>query len=313
MNTSLKHLYVFAMMLVGCVSGNSWAMAAAPDPFGGKHVLVIGIDGCRSDALQAAKAPNLKGLASSGTVCWKAYAGGIQGTKTEQPLVSGPSWSSILAGVWVDKHQNPDNKFENSNLKKVVDGKITGYPHFFTRIKEKHPDCILASIVNWKPINAKILSDADLEDSGSDAEVAAKGAALLLGDRNPSVIFLHFDEVDGAGHHNTYGPQSPAYMQAIETVDAQIGTVLEAMHKRPNFVKEDWLVLVVADHGGLGTKHGKQTPEERTVFIIANGGGFPQKVVSTEYGIVAIPPTVMRHLGIAVDPAWGWESPAFGE
>jgi predicted AlkP superfamily pyrophosphatase or phosphodiesterase len=294
------------------IIASSLSAAETPDPFNGKHVLIIGIDGCRSDALQAAKAPNLKSLAENGTVSYNVYAGGKLGTKTQQPTISGASWSSIVTGVWVDKHQNPDNKFANSNLKKVVDGKIAGYPHFFTRIKEKQPNCYLASIVNWKPINEQILSDADFQDSGNDAEVAQKCSDLLSGDPNPSVVFLQFDEIDGAGHSNTYGPQSPKYMEAIEKLDSQIGTVLDAMRKRPNFAKEDWLVLVTADHGGFAKGHGKQTPEERTVFIIANGRGYPHKVIDGDWGIVAIPPTVFQHLGITVDPAWGLESPAFG-
>ena len=309
----LRAALVVTAACCGAFGLSSARAAGTADPFGGKHVLVIGIDGCRSDALQAAKAPNMKSLAQNGTACYCAFAGGKLGTKTEQETCSGPGWGSILTGVWVDKHQLPNNKFANPNLKKIVDGKIVGYPHFFTRIKEKYPSSYLASIVNWKPINEKILTDADYQDSGKDAEVAQKCADLLLGSANPSVVFLQFDEIDGTGHSKTYGPQSPEYMEAIEKLDSHVGTVLNAMRKRPSFAKEDWLVLVTADHGGFEKGHGKQTPEERTVFIIASGGGYSQKVVDGEWGIVAIPPTVFRHLGIAVDPAWGWESPAFGK
>ncbi len=288
---------------------------AAPrstDPFGGKHVLVIGIDGCRSDALQAAKAPNLKALAESGTVCWRGFAGGALGTKTQQVTISGPGWSSILTGVWANKHHVVDNKFTAPNLKKIVDGKIVGYPPFFTRIRERCPECYLASIVNWNPINEHIVCDVDHEDHGDDAAVAKKCAELLLGGKNPSVVFLQFDEVDGAGHSKTYGPASPGYMESIETVDRHVGTVLDAMRKRPNFAREDWLVLVVADHGGIEKKHGGQAPEERAVCMIASGGGYPHQVLEPEWGIVAIAPTVLRHLGISVDPAWGLESAPFG-
>lgn len=282
--------------------------AESADPLGGKHVLVIGIDGARSDALAAAKAPNIKALAENGTVCWCAYAGGVLGAKTEQPTVSGPGWGSILTGVWADKHGMRDNKFAAPNLKKIVDGKVAGFPHFFTRIKEKYPNCFLASIVNWEPINGQIVSDADLQDHGNDAAVAQKCAALLLGDQNPSVIFLQFDELDGAGHANGYGPAIPGYMEAVEKIDAHVGTVLVALRQRPHFAQEDWLVLVVADHGGIKKGHGGQTPEERTVCLIASGGAYPRQVVKAEWGIVAIPPTVFCHLGIPVDPAWGWES-----
>ncbi len=302
-----------ASFVVLAAMGHSFVRAAdAAAPFSDKHVLVIGIDGCRSDALQAAKATNIKSLIQNGSVCYCAYSGGKLGTKTQQLTISGPGWASILTGVWLNKHRIPDNDFKNPNLKRIVDGKNVGYPHFFTRIKEKYPNCRLASIVNWGPINSIILSDADYQDGGSDTVVAQKCAKLLLGDRNPAVVFLQFDELDGAGHSKTYGPQSPEYMKMLETVDTHIGTVLAAMRKRPNFANEDWLVLLTADHGGINKGHGGQTPEERTVFIVASGGGYPHEVVRGEWGIVAIPPTVLRHLGIPVDPAWGWESAAFG-
>jgi hypothetical protein len=305
-----------AAMIIGGLAGNSAMQASGADtadPFGGKHVLIIGIDGCRSDAMQAAKKPNLQGLIDHGTVCWQAHSGGTIGTKTAQRLCSAPGWASILTAVWVDKHGVPHNHFKEftPNFKKIVDGKNVGYPSFFARIKEKHPTAYLASIVHWKPINQQIVSDVDLEADGDDAEVAKKCAELLLGDRNPSVIFLQFDDVDHVGGAKGFDPKNPEYMETIELTDRHIGTVLDAMRKRPNFAKEDWLVLVTADHGGLGTNHGNQTPEERTVFLIASGGAYPHKVIDAEWPIVAIPPTVLKHLGIPVDPAWGWESPAF--
>jgi predicted AlkP superfamily pyrophosphatase or phosphodiesterase len=310
----MKNARVFRLCLICFVlycHANVFAAEAAY-PFGNKHVLVIGIDGCRSDALQAAKIPNLRGLIENGTVCYDVFAGGKIGAKTQQTTVSFPGWASILTGVWVDKHNIPDNDFKTPNLKNIVDGKNVGYPHFFTRIKEKHPNCYLASIVNWKPINDSIVTDADHIDNGSDGAVAQKCAALLLGKENPAVIFLQFDNVDHGGHSEVYGPASPGYMKTIEIVDAQIGGVLDALHKRPNYDKEDWLILVTADHGGLDKKHGGQTPEERTVFIIASGGGYPAKVLKKPCGITVIPPTVFRHLGIPVDPKWGWEDGPFG-
>lgn len=307
-----RRTFILAMILLAASSTWNSTAWASDAPFGNKHVLVIGIDGARSDSVQAAKVPNLRKLIAEGTVCWRAFSGGHIGTPTEQRLVSGPSWASILTGVWVDKHHVLKNYFEDANLKEYVDGKKVGYPPFFTRIKEKCPDAYQASIVNWNRINEHLVFDVDLKDKGNDLEVAQKCAALLAGDKNPTAIFLQFDEVDGAGHRHSYGPDSPGYMAAIEKVDGEIGIVIDAMRKRPNFDNEDWLVLVTADHGGLGTKHGNQTPEERTVFIIATGGKYPQgKLIEDEWGIVALVPTVFEHLGIEIDPAWGLESPPF--
>lgn len=280
----------------------------AAEPARHKHVLVIGIDGCRTDALRAANTPNIDRLIDGGTVWYNAYAGGERHTKTEHTTISGPGWASILTGVWADKHGVCDNKFQNTHLKQPAEGKTIAYPTIFARIHEKHPEWYLASIVNWAPINQQIVqSDADCLDNGNDEQVAQKCVALLHSERDPALVFLQFDAVDGAGHKTGYGPTSPCYLKSIETVDRQVGDVLAALKKRAHYDAEDWLVLVTADHGGLGTKHGGQSPEERTVFIVANGGGYPRKVVDSPLGILAIADMTLRHLGIPIDDDWDLE------
>src|SRR2546421_548022 len=56
-----------------------------------RHVLLIGIDGTRPDALLAAKPPNLSALIAEGTFSDKAQAGDITN--------SGPGWATVLTGT----------------------------------------------------------------------------------------------------------------------------------------------------------------------------------------------------------------------
>ena len=44
-----------------------------------------------------------------------AYAGGQIGQVTQQPTVSGPGWSTILTGVWANRHNVTDNNFTSPN------------------------------------------------------------------------------------------------------------------------------------------------------------------------------------------------------
>jgi arylsulfatase A-like enzyme len=105
----------------------------------------------------------------------------------------------------------------------------------------------------------------------------------------------------------------PEYVQALETVDAQIGDVLDAVRARPSYDQEDWLVVVTTDHGGTDRAHGGQSDVERTISIIVSGGGARSgHTISPGPGHTAVPPTVMSHLGLEVDAAWGWESEPFG-
>jgi len=267
------------------------------------RVLLIGIDGVRVDALKVADTPNIDALVSNGAYTWDAYSGGELGTPTQQLTVSGPSWSSILTGVWVNKHRVWNNSFENPNY--------DDYPHVFKRIREKRPKAYLSSIVSWDNLNELIPTGADYEAIGTDEEVAEK-AVEHLATANPDVLFVYFGDVDHAGHEWEFSPSVPEYTAAISEADGYVGAVLNAVKRRSTYGNENWLTIVLTDHGGIGRGHGGQQPEVRTVFIIVSGKSAKRGEISPGPGIVAVPPTIMQHLGIDVEPQWGWEAEAFG-
>ena len=43
------------------------------------------------------------------------------------------------------------------------------------------------------------------------------------------------------------------------------------------FQSEDWLIVIITDHGGIETWHGGQTLEERSTWIVCN------KTIGEEY------------------------------
>lgn len=282
-----------------------------------KHVLVIGLDGVRADALREASTPNIDALIAEGAVSYDAFAGGELGASTEQPTWSGPGWSSILTGVWIDKHGVDFNLFEGSRFDE--------YPHFFRRIREQQADAYLSSFVTWGPINEYIVAPGDADEEFSpEAESSAEGDAMVtdavvahLAIQTPDVIFVQLDNPDAQGHPHGFSPMAPEYVQSLEIVDTQIGRVLDAVRARPTYGHEDWLVVVTSDHGGLESggllAHGGQSAKERTISFIASGGATRRgATISPGPGHTAVPPTVLRHLGMAIDASWGWESEPFG-
>jgi predicted AlkP superfamily pyrophosphatase or phosphodiesterase len=269
-----------------------------------KKVLIIGIDGCRTDALKAARAPNLHTLIRDGTFAEKTRV--LAERPTGADTVSGPGWASILTGVWADKHGVRDNRFEGANFQQ--------FPHFFARLKQARPTAFTASYVTWEPIQRRMVTAAD--DSlavpqgnephrDSDARGVRKTIALLK-TGNPDVVFLHLDHVDGAGHAKGFSPQVREYLQAIEQVDVWIGQILEAMRQRKTYAQEDWLTVVCTDHGGKGTGHGRghKVPEIREVFLIVSGPSAAQAQVETPTYLVDVAATALTHLGVALDPSW---------
>ncbi len=287
--------------------------------FGNRRAVVFGIDGCRADALKLAvengTVPNIGGLIKDGAVTWNAFAGGVAGTPTQQSTLSGPGWSSVLTGVWRDKHGVSDNGFAGQDF--------AAYPHFFRRLREVEAGAELVSLVSWPEIHDQIVNGSGGAaicgcQSFANGSYDQRDAALigetvnLVSGANPDVIFCYQGNVDIAGHTFGFGPAVPEYMASIAAADQRIGQVLGAIRARPLFQEEAWLFIVTSDHGGNGTGHGGQSDDERVIPIVLSGGEIPKGVITREaIGQVAVPATVCRHLGLGIPAVWGWESDGF--
>ncbi|MFD7494208.1 alkaline phosphatase family protein [Streptomyces sp. NPDC059832] len=283
----------------------SKAPAATPYaglPSGTKQAktLVIGIDGATFDSFSRADIPHIEQLMAKGlTARSNLYADPMA------PTVSGAGWSSIATGVWPDKHNVKDNNFTAPNYGR--------YPDYATRLETADPATSTLVVGTWSPIPQIVFgAKTDLRIAGGNDEGTTAEAADYLAHGNPDSTFVHLDEVDGAGHST--GSASDAYLKALNTADAQVGRLLDAVTSRPTYAKEDWLVVITADHGHTPTGgHGGNTPLERGTFVIAQGKGIRPGSVRDDVKITDIAPTVLRHEGVATDPAWNLDGTSLAE
>ena len=254
-----------------------------------KKVLIIGIDGCRPDALLAAHTPNLDALWKNGAYRFEA--------KSDEISSSGPCWTAMLTGVWHVKHKVLSNDYRKPDLEH--------YPHFFHRIQIEEPELACYSVANWGPIH-NILQEGDAVLAASetnDVNVTLKVVALLE-QEEVDLMFVQLDEVDGAGHRHDYTVNSGKYLKAIERSDSQVGKMVHALQQRADYEEEDWLILVSTDHGGSDFSHGKNIPAHTTVFYIASGESVVQGEIDKEVGIVDVAVTALKHVGIAAQESW---------
>jgi hypothetical protein len=233
----------------------------------GQRILIIGIDGCRADVAELASTPFLDELKANGLYSPDALNDDI--------TVSGPGWSAILCGVWSDKHLVTGNNFANNNYAQ--------YPTFFQRIETFDSSMNTVSVCHWSPINNSIvMDDADITTNVSSDLSVSTEAIAHFDNYDPHAIFLHFDDVDHAGHAYGYAADVPEYAASIEIVDSLIGTVKKALELRPNFAEENWITIVTSDHGGKNFGHGGNSLEEENVMFIVSGNAIAQEVVSKD-------------------------------
>lgn len=279
----MKHISWYAGCLILCISiltvsaclKNSFPVVGPPDDVKGdstttppekesvqRKVLIIGIDGCRGDALEVADVPHIHSLLPHAIYSFDAL--------TDPPTWSGPGWSSMLTGVWSNKHGVKDNSFSGNHL--------GAYPSIFKYIKRINPKEKIVSICSWAPINEYLMNNADIRINTNEDDKATKDSAIShLENDDPDIMFLHFDDVDHAGHQFGFDTTVSEYMQAISKVDAYIGEVLQALNKRPEISKEDWLIIISTDHGGNINGHGGNTYAEKNIFTIFYNKHFPSK------------------------------------
>lgn len=293
--------------------GFETASFAAEPP--GRKVLLIGIDGCRPDAIEKAQTPNLDRLAAAGVM--SANTSILGPRETGSDTVSGPGWSSIYTGVWADKHGVKDNEFVGKNYER--------YPHFFSLLRQARPEAETASFAAWGPIHEHILSGATVaggeaeEGKGPEAWTAADvqvaaAATTYLREGSPVAVCVYLGQVDETGHAKGFHPTVPEYVAALERADGHVGELLRAIEGRPTAKDEEWLVIVTTDHGGRGTGHGDghEVEEIRRVFLIASGPGVKDPGPGRQTYLVDAVPTALAWLGVPIDPKWELDGTAFG-
>nr|WP_308117074.1 alkaline phosphatase family protein [Streptomyces guryensis] len=286
----------------------------------GRHrkVLVVGMDGLRYDRLtrSPANAPVLHGLMAAGAVGTSLLPyGGADGRAEHGPSAgmaytdSGPGWSSILTGVWPDRHGVRGNDFVGADYAR--------YPDFLTRAAAARPGLRTAAAVSWPQlvrrgtlgpaIGRRRRYNGEFRGYRTADRRVARAALRWLTRHDPDVVFVYFGATDEAGHDS--GPLSPAYDRALLAQDAHLGQLLEAIEARrsdPARADEHWTVLVTTDHGHLDTGgHGGDSPAERQVFVILAESGRPAGTILDSPRLIDIAPTVLDRLGIPLDPAWG--------
>ena len=279
-----------------------------------KRVLMIGIDGAGGQYVPSANTPNLDALAAAGGARYDYFnEGGLVPDPPEGYGASGVNWSTIVTGAAALNHGVTDNSFSGSDF--------VNHPHFFQHVKQHDPTLSTLSLANWTPINTFITPDqyADVEigyDIGSLnlQDTAVKNDAvsfLTTGFRaaplptdtmiDPDVMFLHFDQVDGAGHAFSWG--SPQHTAAIEVVDGLIGEIMAAINSRPGVISgdEDWLVLVSADHGAsfgsFGHVASQGEPNWEVPFIVS-GPSVDDGIALQKGTLRDLSSTALWHLGI---------------
>lgn len=263
-----------------------------------KRVLVIGIDGLVPDAVGTAYSPNMNRLFEDG-------AGILLHGYTEDLTFSGPSWSTILHGVHRDRHGVTTNQYDGHDF--------SDWPGILERIKQDDPNRMTAAFVTW-PLLRNNFRTPDERVTGVDRlvyrsrqeggdEQVTRELVRLLREGDPSAIFYYQNDIDGAGHGYGFYMDRFEYRDQVRETDARIGRVLDALEARPGVTngEEEWLVILVTDHGGVGTGHSGNLLRQRTIPMIVRYEGLAEAGQQIHARNVDVGRTVLSFMGIGAE------------
>ena len=256
------------------------------------HVVVIGLDGAGS-FIKDANTPVFDRVFQNGAVTYDALS--------SRPSISAECWGSMLTGVGPEIHG-----LTNDIVSKREYPQDSAFPSLFRRIRDVFPKAELGSYCDWNPITAGMI-ERDIQlatDTARDTQLTPIICDYIK-KKKPTFLFVQFDSIDHAGHHNGYG--TAAFMKRINEVDALVGDIYSAVNDAE--IQDETLFIVIADHGGTNDDtgrghHGGWSDEEKYVTFAVAG----KTVVNGEIEAANI-----RDLAAIVLYALGIDAPKFDE
>eukprot|EP01118_Nematostelium_gracile_P013116 TRINITY_DN4911_c0_g2_i1.p1 TRINITY_DN4911_c0_g2~~TRINITY_DN4911_c0_g2_i1.p1 ORF type:complete len:286 (-),score=53.43 TRINITY_DN4911_c0_g2_i1:19-798(-) len=234
-------------------------------------VLLIGLDGVRSDLQLLANTPSMDSI---------GYRVDSLGCVPLYTCESRCGWTAMFTGTWMWQTSYDLASIWNPSY-------FEQHPTFFTRLKTVNPNITTAAMSSWEDMEPIMFSkDVDLfiptyKNPLSTTYVATNIVSDYGFDAD--VVFIYIEDVDYEGHHTGFMP-TKRYMTRIEDVDDMVGKILDSLQSREKYEEENWLIILSTDHGGFGENHFQPEAECSHTFIYSNKVVFtnPAKAIDIE-------------------------------
>ena len=226
------------------------------------HVIIIGIDGMSPDGIRTASTPIMHYLIDNGSVKWNV--------RTVLPSSSSPNWASMIMGGGTELHGITDNDWgrQEYSLPPIVSDEENIFPTIFGWVRRYKPNAEIGVAYQWEGFGRLFEKKAvDFDKNFPNEQATTNGFCDYIKLKKPLFGFMHLDHVDDAGHE--YGHGTELYYKAVSRADSLIGQVLQSIKEAG--IENNTLLIVTADHGGIGYGHGGATVEEAEIAMILYG------------------------------------------
>jgi len=299
-NNILKIMLVFSFIYMSCNNNSEtdkeiYYYKALPDDTEVEktHVFLIGLDGWGGYSVdnENFNMPTVTELMNNG--CYTLQALNVM------PTISLPNWSSMFMGT------SPSITGYKTNNPSKADSKIVDiyglFPSIFTLTKNQRPKCKVAFFYEWNT-NGFLCPDNIIDKKQHD--YLSKDVSVVadyIRTEKPNLCFIIIDEPDGVGH--SAGHNTNAYYEELTKLDGLIAQIIQTI--KDSGIWDNSVIILSADHGGVGKGHGGDTPLEREIPLIIYGNNIKKGMkISQEVMIYDIATTISYILKLETPSFW---------
>jgi predicted AlkP superfamily pyrophosphatase or phosphodiesterase len=284
-----------AICLISLVLATLPAAFAQSQPPREPHVIVIGVDGLSVDGVNTAPTPRLHELMTR--AAWTLEARGVM------PTLSSPNWESIIGGAPPEQHGITSNGY----FRRLVEfppachdqeGK---FPTIFGLLRDQKPGSRIAVFHEWGGFaNLVEHRGPDVMKHESTSASTVKAAIEYWKANRPTLLFVHLDGVDHAGHESNWF--SSSYYRAVAEADGYVGEILNSVAAEG--AADSTFILVTSDHGGTKHGHGKNSLAEIQIPWILAGPGLKPGELSVPVNTYDTAVTLAWLFGLETPQCW---------
>lgn len=248
-----------------------------------KKVILISIDGMRPDGLKQCGNEYLKELEK---MCSYTY-----NVRTVYPSITLPCHFSMTHSVPPERHGILTNDYVPQ---------VRPVRGIFENVKDFGG--VTAMFYGWHPLRdiapAGSLNFANFIQynmvDGTDNLIADE-AIKTIKEYSPDFVFLYMVETDMQGHKT--GWMSKEYLYRINNAINNVKKVIELF-------KDEYRIIITADHGGHERSHGSLMDEDMYVPAFLLGEEFKPNEELKDVSILDITPTIAKIMGVKKEEDW---------
>ena len=276
---------------------------AANEPLRPKAIMIM-VDGLRADAVENAPMRNLLRLRDGKwQPGYKGFSSLTGHTLYDARPSSAANHAAIATGVTAAK----TGIFKNGD---TPNGNFAEWPSWLARLVDAQPDKKALYTYSWTgdtklsphpkvenlPLTTVITNNWPMD--GSYEKNATTVPRIIARSDAPDAILYFIDIGDWGGHRSGFYPYGGEYLHDVLLADRIIGDVISAISSRPDFAREDWLVMVTSDHGGYGKSHGIWGGQATTIPVVIAGRHVPQGRIAGSPRNYDLAPFALAHFGV---------------